>query len=94
MFTRKDYMNNICTHEEFYAQFINSSVKSYVEDVIGLNQILKSTDEHLNDIPLVLWDRAHGILDNKTLKSANCCQSFSNTVCTLKTYAKQLRGTK
>ena len=47
-------MNKECTHNEYYAQFVNAAVLMRVSRMIGLDKINASKDEHFNDIPLPL----------------------------------------
>ena len=56
MKTRKQYMNKECTFAEYYDQFVDDLVRNNVRIVVGKDRIDKSTDEHLNDIPLNTWD--------------------------------------
>jgi hypothetical protein len=60
MKTRKDYMDNKISHDEYYSQFVNDGVKQAVLNHIGKDRLLKSKDEHLNDIPIKLWDELTG----------------------------------
>lgn len=55
-YNRKDYMSKKCSHDEYYAQFVNSGVIEIVSFHIGKDKILASEDEHFNDIPLKQWD--------------------------------------
>ncbi len=61
IYTRTDYMNNKCSHHEYYAQAVNESVLDYVKQAINEKAIANSTCEHFNDIPLKKWDNLHGI---------------------------------
>ena len=54
--TREDYLNGKCTHREYYAQFVTQEMKVRLKGYIGLDNLLKSRDEHLNDIALRAWD--------------------------------------
>ena len=55
MHTRKQYLNDECTHREYYAQYVNDNLISHVEYAIGKDILLASTDD-LNDIPLSAWN--------------------------------------
>jgi hypothetical protein len=57
--TRKQYLNNEVTPQQYYGQpaFQTPEVKAAVLNAIGLDNILNSTDEYFNDIPINLWDR-------------------------------------
>jgi hypothetical protein len=57
---RKSYMDGIVTHREYYGQFVNEHVKRTLLMYIPKEDILASTDKHLNDIPLIKWDRLSG----------------------------------
>ena len=56
MITRKQYMEGVCTHDEFYRQFVTANTIRRVAATIGKDKILASTCEYFNDIPLRLWD--------------------------------------
>ena len=53
---RKDYLDGKATHEEYYGQFVNETVKNKVAGYFGMDRLRGSKDEHLNDIPLKEWD--------------------------------------
>ena len=57
MFNALDYHDGKCTHHEYYSQFVTDDIKQLVINSIGKEAIQRSTDPHLNDIPLVKWDR-------------------------------------
>lgn len=60
MFTRKQYLSNVCTFAEYYDQFVTPEILNRVTRDIGLDRLLASKDEHLNDIPLKEWDALFG----------------------------------
>lgn len=94
MFSRQQYMNKECSHEQYFRQFVTPFVKALVQDAIGLEAINASTDKHLNDIPLQRWDRLHpGISEiTKALrKHAGECNSISTSVCIAKQAARMLQ---
>ena len=61
IFNSKDYMAGKCTHHEYYKQFVNDRVLAIVKRYIGMDAIDRSTDEHMNDIPLKKWNELHQI---------------------------------
>jgi len=80
-FTRKQYLNNECTHRQYYAQFVTEGTKLRVKRMVGETKIIESTEEHLNDIPLHIWDmvgtagvseKMRECGDYLTLAGANC----------------------
>ena len=99
-------MNNEITHDEYYSQFVNDGVKQKVVRCIGLNALLRSKDEHLNDIPLNKWDCMGGFAfsgSRMTMKPTNIRPisygdikeagedvSASTLVCIYKNAAKQI----
>lgn len=89
MITRDDYLDNDkpeATHEAYYGQFVTPTLRAFVKSRIGNARILKSTDPHMNDIPLAKWDAlmtgvynlvgdlmvAAGDIHSYTLASCNC----------------------
>lgn len=89
--TRADYMAGKCTHREYYGQFVNAGTKSVVLHGIGRELLLASKDEHLNDIPLALWDRlvpeAPG---SGGFAKAGDFYTIAGGVCLLKEAARQI----
>lgn len=64
MITHTQYMqgHGMDNHRKYYAQFVNQAVKNKVIQTIGLAKLLASKDEHLNDIPLHIWDKMGGFV--------------------------------
>lgn len=92
MYTRNDYIKGICSHRQYYAQFVTKEAKAEVLNIIGINKILKSKDESFNDIPLYKWDSI--ILPYKSkelLQKAGDFYSLAGQVCILKEIAKQIK---
>ena len=87
MYTRKQRLANICTHEEYWAQLVRPCITNLVVSTFGITRLEDSTDPHMNDIPLYLWDRLDptvrgiiarndaGILD--TLRAIDATQAAS-----------------
>ena len=104
MKTRKQYMNNEINHHDYYSQFITEDVKKHLEMNIGKEKILKSKDEHFNDIKLELWDNLYLPTDSAEMVTianghevkreghkVTMCYSLSDKVCIYKTLAKTIR---
>ena len=94
MFTRKERLNNECTHREFFGQFVTQQMMNLVVGRIGGDKLLASTDEHLNDIPLRRWDALSGtvrmFITSKQITDAGLHGfSLSDCVCTAKEAARQ-----
>jgi hypothetical protein len=96
MYTRTDYLNKKCTHDEYYGQFVTDGFISTVCNIIGKKKILESTDPHLNDIPLTKWD---AIVHNRMLplgtgekmKEAGDYLTPSGGVCIAKCAARRIK---
>jgi len=82
MFTRQDYMNNVCTHREYYGQFVTDSVKSLVKN-INIDAPLQEWDN------IVLLNRWVGTLQ-ETEDNTKKIYSLSNGICVLKEAKQQL----
>jgi len=105
-YTRKQYMNDEISHRQYNAQFVNDKVKEKVLQYIGLKALLKSKDEHLNDIPMRKWDALGGFafslgtmtsrpasiqpIDYKLLKDMGDGVSPASLVCIYKEAGRQL----
>ncbi len=96
-YTREDYLNRKCTHDEFYAQYVTKYVRSVVLNHIGRDVLVKSTDPHFNDIPLATWDwlanqiRNHVAKENVRLQAYKMpASTLSDCVCVLKCAARQI----
>lgn len=56
MKTRKQCLDQKCSHRDYYSQFVTNGTRAIVLSVVGKKALVGSTDEHLNDIPLSTWD--------------------------------------
>lgn len=85
---RNRYMNHEITHEDFYlwlANFIGANEKMLP---VSKDRIANSKDEHLNDIPLHLWDNQDYII-RRLAYNKGLAWSLCDTVCTLKAIAQK-----
>jgi len=61
--TREEYMQDSSNlHHQYYLQFATPEAKNIVLRSIGKDALLKSKDEHLNDIKLHKWDSLAGFV--------------------------------
>jgi len=95
MMTRTEYMalsrtEGMKAHRAYYAQFVNPAITSRVVQGIGAARLLASTDRHMNDIPLGMWDHLvdHLPVANK-MKEVGDYLTMGNGVCILKEAARQ-----
>lgn len=91
MISRHEYVTGKFSHREYYAQFVTSRIKAIVTQQITLEKLLASTDEHLNDIPMSLWDRlpSQEIPVHKMRQCGDYLTS-SGEVCIFKEAAQQI----
>ena len=90
-YIRKDYMTNKCTHEEYYGQLVTQGMKEHVVRAIP-QALAKSTDPHLNDIPLSTWDRLGMVYSLRDeFKALGDFKTSAGMVCVLKEAARQIR---
>ncbi len=90
MYTRKQYMNNECSHHEYFGAIAKKAVsrRMFPQGFIDrCKKALAKGDEHLNKIPLREWDglaaihKAH--IMPVVLEVDKTC-SLADLVCTLK----------
>jgi len=93
MFTRLDYINGVCTHREYYSQFVTERVRRTVKERFT-PQLLKTcfaTDEHFNNIPLHKWDiLATHLVSAECFKEHGDFVSKAGLVCIAKEAARQI----
>lgn len=95
MFTRKQYLDGLCDHATYYAQFVTPGVLRIVSRFIGADRIKRSTDPHFNDIKLGEWDNLHdtvrGHVAGQLREAGHAGISLSDTVCVAKEAARQIK---
>jgi hypothetical protein len=84
---RKLYMDGKITHKEFYLWLASFIGATKAQLPVSQERIDRSKDEHLNDIPLKLWDNQDYII-RPMAYAKGIAWSLSDTVCTLKTLAR------
>jgi len=90
-YSRQQYMNNEVSHADYYRQFVTPEIKTMVRDRIGVDRLLRSTDEHLNDIPLSNWDALAGRHSGyRQTLNAGDDNSLATQVCVLKQAARMI----
>jgi len=89
MYTRKDYLNGLCTHKQYYAQFVTPQVRNAVLTRIGRERLVASDDEHLNDISLQTWDSLPQPASGK-LRELGDFITKAGAVCIYKEAARQI----
>ncbi len=89
-FTRADYLANKCTYRQYYAQFVTEDMKLRLLAHIGGDNLLRSTDEHLNDIPLRTWDLFIAGPLAIPMKAVGDYMTQAGNVCIAKEAARQI----
>jgi len=95
MRTRSDYMNDRCTHREYYADVAAAAGVEFPPDhelVMRSRAALQAGDEHLNTIPLKTWDAwadTQRASMSRALKERGDFWSLAAGVCVAKEAAKQ-----
>ncbi|MEQ8237973.1 MAG: hypothetical protein RIA69_02115 [Cyclobacteriaceae bacterium] len=91
MKTRTQFLNKEITFREYYSQFVNEQFIKRVVSTIGHNQLIKAKDsDHLNDIPLRLWDAIGAPADTREkMKLCGDFLSLAGCVCIAKEAARQ-----
>ena len=92
-FTRKQYMEGECTHDQYYDQFVTQDLKNTVLRSIPEKQIVMSRDESFNDIPLRSWDWLARLnpVEPKKFKELGDFTTMAGQICALKAAARQIR---
>lgn len=98
------YMNGILSYEDYYSFLVEVIGRERLLSLLPRG-FEKSQDEHLNDIPLPRWDRMDRVVRviagnamwftmGAAEGTAEPCRawSLSDSVCVLKTLAKQEMG--
>lgn len=96
MKTRKEYMNKEVSHHDYYSQFITEGTLNYVLSTFGMEKLLASKDEHLNDIckhsngGAGNWAWDYAPINRKALYEAGGTYSYSTITCVAKACARNL----
>lgn len=96
MFTRKQFINNECTHSQYYSQFVDNQVRQLTAAWIGTRTILESIDPNFNDIPSSRWDLLYEVMYSTIgLEKVKKCGDYFSIVfsaCVAKEAALQIRN--
>lgn len=92
-FTRQQYLNNECTHREYYSQFVTKGIKQRLRSTLKSSALKAGMDKHFNNIPLYFWDNFMPVVPYEILKKIQSCGDYytlSGIVCILKEAAMQI----
>lgn len=89
---RKRYLQGECTHRQYYSQFVTKETKERLLFHITKLEIMKSKDEHFNDIRLERWGRILALGGtNKKMQEKGDYLTLAGKVCIFKEAAKQIK---
>jgi hypothetical protein len=96
MYTRQNYLEKICTHSQYYSQFIvNPEFLTYVANFIGIKNLESSVSPNFNDIDLRYWDVISPPTGTSAkMKSLGDSLTLSGCVCIAKEAAREFLLTK
>ena len=103
MMTRQEYLATAyadkTAHSIFYGQAVTPSIVSHVVSIVGADRLKASTDPHMNDIPLIIWDRMEAWLRPVAVRFNEATgsgrqASLSDCVCIAKEAARQWKATQ
>lgn len=86
---RQAYLNNEISHENYYlwlSDFLE--IPGHLVPFLR-NELLRSTDPHMNDLSLNKWDSQHIFVSRYAYNKIRVW-SLSETVCVLKAMARQM----
>jgi hypothetical protein len=94
MKTRREYIQGLMSHREYYGQFVGEELKQGLLFELGKEAIVNATDDQFNNIRLITWDtlyctRAGAITDR--LVACGDFPSMAGLLCIAKEGARQLR---
>lgn len=97
-YTRAEYMKDAqhegkgpsAAHRRYFGQFVTPGTIARVVNAIGRDRLMTSTDPHMNDIPLKLWDQLTPQLPGSAgFAKAGDYYTLANGVCLAKEAARQ-----
>lgn len=93
VYLRKAYLNNQCTHEQYYSQFVTGFVKQYIQNIFGTQVLLDAyqADKNFNTIPLPKWELLARMFSfTYAMKEVGDYETLAGKVCVLKEVARQI----
>lgn len=76
MYTNTQMLDKEISFQEFMEQFVTKEMKSIVLSRVGLDKLKRSKDEHLNDIPLKVWDSMVPSIQHEIAMDASNWRNF------------------
>jgi len=93
MMTRKQYLDGVCSHEDYYGEIADAAhIKGSAIALDRVKAALKAGDVHLNSIPLREWDAwgaAVARVVRQPLEERGDFVTAAGLVCIVKTAARR-----
>lgn len=91
MKTREQYLNDECSHRDYYSQFVPDGWPEAISLMVGKKRLMKAVDdESLNSIPLSAWGSTRAPLGaSQLMEKAGDYLTLSGIVCINKEAARQ-----
>lgn len=86
---RKEYLDHKLGHDDFYLWLADSIGVTEKMLPVPVARVRQSNDQHLNDIPLNLWDRRDPLVRHNAFQAGMKSWSLSDSVCVLKAVARR-----
>lgn len=93
MFTRTQYLKGECTHEQYYAQFVDDNIKGIVLRMFDYDTLREAyqKDTSFNTLPLYHWDALSHMFTRKDLMTlCGDIPTLAGKVCILKEAAREI----
>ena len=91
--TRKRYLSEPGLFHAYFLQFGTALSRNALCGAFSPEELLGSTDEHLNDLALARWDdlarKCYSLFNHDAIREAGEIYCLSTAVCTLKSQAKE-----
>lgn len=93
-FTRKQYLQGACSHQDYYMQFATPAVIARVKSKVDLIVLLSSKEDGFRDVySLPFWDNAIGTISRdvgEMMREAGDHPTLAGSVCLAKAVARSL----
>lgn len=92
LFTRKQYLDHECTHDQYYGQFVTESTIQTVLSYFSKEKLTEyyASDKNLNNIKLSVWDRMPLYASTYKMKDCGDWLTAAGQVCILKRAARMI----
>ena len=91
MYTRKQYLNKECTHDQYYLGIADAAGLKATDanKIDACSTALRHGDEHLNTLPLPSWGRPFTAETAKIMRELGDYPTLAGSVCLWKVVYKR-----